>query len=411
MTKIILPPHRERALVKWKIARLAERKAKIDLEYHQESERLQARLRELEPPTRPEVSEDDLPSFMRSTLGSRVRTAQSPQNPTAKQEDTPHRPGVPKKRNPPGSIAWWAGPSYAQSTVSSCGKTTSAITRRCQPPFVYRDPGIYPDDPPRDPNFHDDYWVNPDDEPILNPTDRQVAERVYNGISIRTRLDDNDWAYEGLSGEVWIPAQLNYELMGDGLKLAREGFWEFCRERIPDLWKSSYHMGPSSVRFGFSELDSFNVHDGVKTADPSCRVWWALRSLTQVRNSYCHFRGGDDSQSLELALKIVQKLLVAVGDEERAMRARGLRDQLKEAAEQSLAELRMLGLMSSLPHHGGLDWAPHHERFFWYKVENFKRNNPKELAIIQAIETWSERRYKPGMDREGFEVEDDQEVI
>ena len=156
----------------------------------------------------------------------------------------------------------------------------------------------------------------------------------------------------------------------------------------------------------FSEMESINVHMYVERADPSRRVWWALSSLTHVRNSYCHFRGGGDARDLDGDLASVQKLPVAVGDEDRAMRARGLRDQLKEAAEQSLTELKTLGLLSSLPYHGGLDWAPHHEYFCRVNVNYFNRSYPEDLAILQAIETWSERRYEPGKAREGFEVED-----
>ena len=77
--------------------------------------------------------------------------------------------------------------------------------------------------------------------------------------------------------------------------------------------------------------------------------------LTHVRNIYCHFRGGGDSLSEKLdgMLTDVQELLVAVGDEERAIQARALRVHLKQAVDQSAAEMEAIGLLSSLSYHNG----------------------------------------------------------
>lgn len=400
MTKTILSPLDEVALLKLKIARFAARRAEID----QELERSKARLQELESPIdEPENPEDGLPSFMRTATTSRARARRSQQEPTVHSEQKTRRAGSPKTPDPWG----WEWPQFARPTTSSANKVTRCIAFR-----PYRASDDWPPDPAlealeTDSKFCDGYFPRADGC-IVNPTDSQVAERVYQAMAERTRLQNDYLPCKSLPSVLYVPGEVSYKLLGEGLELARHGFYEFCRQRVAGLSLGAYYDGPYSVRFGYSEMEGNDVEHFIpKDTLSNQRIRWALEDLPFVRNTFCHFCCCADSVFFELNCNLgrIQELLLAPGDEERAMRARGLRDRLRQAADPCMAEMETMEQISSLPLHAGLDWAPHHERSF--DIMRRRRDTPVSLAIQQAIETWSERRCTLGKDREGVKSEDE----
>lgn len=88
----------------------------------------------------------------------------------------------------------------------------------------------------------------------------------------------------------------------------------------------------------------------------------ALFGVTELRNAVCHFGGRywNSVARYDRLLADSQTLLVRLQDERRALKIRRLRDELREQAEKSLAEVEALGNLVALPY--PLPVRPYHHQ-------------------------------------------------
>ncbi|KAK3377562.1 hypothetical protein B0H63DRAFT_524850 [Podospora didyma] len=119
----------------------------------------------------------------------------------------------------------------------------------------------------------------------------------------------------------------------------------------------------------------------------------ALRRLSDLCNALAHPHPDWSLHEYDKMLCVAQKIAVVLDDEPRAAEMRALRDQFRDEAETTWAEIQRL---SSYEHKlpPGKEWKPHHERLFvsfirWDRVTGdpaAKTGIPEDLRA--AVARW-----------------------
>lgn len=185
-----------------------------------------------------------------------------------------------------------------------------------------------------------------------------------------TRLEDDKWRETWLQ-HMFIDDEQQARLLIQGRELAQKSLWNFAEKRMPgqNPW-----IGWQQVRFEWGELSqtwgSASTHYSVlkfRATEPHL-VWDTMRKVIQLRHTTSHYSPSSDLFPSSLSevdkhLKNVQKMAIQFYDEQSALKARKLRDELKQAAQDTFKELEALGTLVSLPY-AGYPWKHHHECVF-----------------------------------------------
>ncbi|RYO97213.1 hypothetical protein DL764_007354 [Monosporascus ibericus] len=121
--------------------------------------------------------------------------------------------------------------------------------------------------------------------------------------------------------------------------------------------QGSFSEEPHEVRFGRTEMESCLCSLPTKQlgarATRASGIKCAIEEMADMRNAVCHFRGNTahTPPDIDKLLKYAQCLAVELRYEPRALKIRGLRDALRQRAEE-LREIEVLvpfGRFASLP--------------------------------------------------------------
>lgn len=216
-------------------------------------------------------------------------------------------------------------------------------------------------------------------------------------LPLKTRLDDDDWLSSHLQN-VRIDDERFFRLLTRGRELAQKCLWAFMDKNQPQICRREFPGGWQQVRLEVSAL--------MPAVD-----FWALRfrgnnsqlardalfAVVPLRHLICHWNQFDlgwsrsAPRSADMHLKNVQKLAIHLYDEERAVEARGLRDEARQAVEDSVAEIEALEPLFDV-----CEWEYHHEQMF-EQIEYTKDRTMTDPStypdvIVRAAEAWSRRR-------------------
>ncbi|KAG8161259.1 hypothetical protein KVR01_009523 [Diaporthe batatas] len=227
-----------------------------------------------------------------------------------------------------------------------------------------------------------------------------------------TRLEDDDWVRSDLR-KVWVEDLRLYRMAVRGKETAQKVVWEHAdkhdtrfRDRVwPGGWQQvKLEFGQLTAQMGTNHAKSFftwHDNDAYKAFE-----LLLLREVVPLRHFVCHWdphHGMDVAKEVESMLKSVQKLAICLGNGPRAMDARIIRDELRQAVKDTVTEVEEL-----LPTGKANDFKLHHVQMFQF-IERQKRcPEPEELVfpevILTAAEVWARRRDEaltgPGQKKE-----------
>ncbi|RYO96416.1 hypothetical protein DL765_011606 [Monosporascus sp. GIB2] len=215
-------------------------------------------------------------------------------------------------------------------------------------------------------NDCDDSDTEPELDPLWDsslplPEESQTPETPEDStLEESTRLHQTplDWA-QGASDHpaicIYIPSKFTLKLLRRALVLAQEALYEMARENWPTIKQGSFPEGPHEVRFGRAEMES--CLGSLPTEQLGARgtrasgVRYAVEEMANLRNAVCQFRGNTahTPPDIDRLLKHAQCLAVELRDEPRALKVRGLRDALRQRAEEELREIEEIDPLATLP--------------------------------------------------------------
>ncbi|KAK3377576.1 hypothetical protein B0H63DRAFT_547063 [Podospora didyma] len=210
-----------------------------------------------------------------------------------------------------------------------------------------------------------------------------------------TRLNDTAWFAVG--SETRIPSaiacingEFGMNLLARGLRLAQESFYHAAYARWPGLWRSTFPDGPSMIRCGTSEMRDnlawFNRDEGEAFRDDHFEnvIRPALLRLNNIRNRIAHPGAMPDVAHYDTLLRDAQIAAIALDNEERALKVRTLRDELRAEAERVYAEVEQMAKAGSDGQRP--EWKSHHERMFDKVVDMRPDQVPDWLRVV--AEAW-----------------------
>lgn len=241
-------------------------------------------------------------------------------------------------------------------------------------------------------------------------------------LPLKTRLEDDSWLNSRLE-HIRVDDERLHRLVIEGRELAQKCLWMFMDKHQPEIRRREFPGGWQQVRLEVSALMpavpswslSFRQNSPQLARD-------ALFAVVPLRHLTCHWNQHDlgwarpAPRVVDRHLKNVQKLAIHLYDEECAMEARKLRDEARQAVEDTVAEIEALEPLFDV-----YEWKYHHEQMF-EQIRYAKEENAPELyrypdVILRAAEAWSRGRsssdqaFEEDLAHEDGDTEDGQPLL
>lgn len=238
-----------------------------------------------------------------------------------------------------------------------------------------------------------------------------IAEERGDGESTslheRTRLRDDSFysCSSSPAKDIHLPFREQYRQLRCAYGLAQAALWHALRKHWPEAQRRCYLEGPSTVRFGRSELENcfgtgrYPSQQAGMCGLPPDQVYSMIVGVVPLRNAICHPCAGHGLKDLDFLMKEAQYLCVTLLDESRAMQIRALRDGLQRRARQEFDEIERFALLDQLPK--ARNWALHHQIFF-DRVKSWVQDNERAAVekygalVVRAIQCWVAKCSQPG---------------
>ncbi|KAK2596479.1 hypothetical protein N8I77_013367 [Diaporthe amygdali] len=320
-----------------------------------------------------------------------------------------------------GSIKWdqgWSGnPSWDNNAVPSWGIEGADSTELAGEAFQ-------PGEPPK----WRDSKLRPESKSWLHPLSfgnapHTMSEARYKDIldlhvlPLATRLEDDEWLNSPL-GIVRVDDLLLFRLLTRGRELAQKCLWAHMDKNRPDIRSRKFPGGWQQVKFEVCALRETLQFGSLHIRENCARLAYdAVFNVVPLRHLTCHWNPADlgwprpAPQMVDYHLKNVQKLAIHLYDEASAMEARKLRDEARQAVEDTVNELVALEPLSD-----EYDWKYHHEQMFLQITFARDEKDPDMFKfpdiVFRAADAWLRRRpsedlaYDSFTDREQKKLED-----
>ncbi|KAK8016667.1 hypothetical protein PG993_014856 [Apiospora rasikravindrae] len=204
--------------------------------------------------------------------------------------------------------------------------------------------------------FDDDQsgWEGTDDGP---EKPAPVPAEDVEALTKQTRLDDSSWDDPATRWMV-IPSAVGHRLLSEAHSSSRVAFHDFCKRRIPQMWRVEFPGGYQEVRFEYNTNTWYSSRFNI----PGVPTYRILDNARVLRNEISHFSGRLTAATYDRLLRYAQEVAVALNDAPRAIKLRALREELRDVAAETLQEIENLGCASivHVPHY----WKPNHTHFF-----------------------------------------------
>ncbi|KAK7724809.1 hypothetical protein SLS63_008503 [Diaporthe eres] len=285
-------------------------------------------------------------------------------------------------------------PGYLKETKSSAAKLRPKIPRRATESDVASTKtqqqgflesswgegywGPNPDDGSHEINTFDESrkpwslgWLHAMEQSPLELSDTEYRDLIdLHALVPATRLEDDKWRETPLK-HMYIDDGQQARLLIQGREVAQKCLWNFAEMRMPgqNPW-----TGWQQVRFEWGVLSqswgtasTYYSLLKFRATEPHL-VWDTMRRVIQLRHTTSHYSPSSGLFPSSLTevdehLKNVQKMAIHFYDEQGALEARRLRDELRKSAQDTFDELVALGPLVCLPF-AGYPWKHHHECLF-----------------------------------------------
>lgn len=234
------------------------------------------------------------------------------------------------------------------------------------------------------------------------------GDREPTSLHERTRLRDDSFysCPRNPAKNIHLPFREQYRQLRSAYSLAQAALWHALRKHWPEAQRRCYLEGPSTVRFGRSELEDcfgtgrYPSQQNAMCDLPPSEVYSKIVGVVPLRNAICHPRAGHGVKDLDFLMKEAQYLCVTLLDEPRAMQIRALRDGLQKRARQEFDEIEKFALLGQLPK--ARNWALHHQIFFdrakfWIQSNERGAIEAYGALVVRAIQSWVAKCPQPGV--------------
>ena len=226
----------------------------------------------------------------------------------------------------------------------------------------------------------------------------------------RSRLHDDDF-YSSSSNpakSIHLPFREQYRHLRAAHSLAQATLWHALRSHWPEAQHRYYLEGPSTIRFGRSELENCfgsgqypSQRNAMCGLPPGC-VYSSMLGVVDLRNAICHPDGNLTLRDLDRLMQRAQKLCVTLLDESRSMQVRALRDGLQRRAREEFDAIETVALLEHSPEAiQTRHWTLHHQIFLhgighWAKAHDAEAVKEFGAAVVRAAQSWIARCPEPG---------------
>ncbi|ROV94807.1 hypothetical protein VMCG_08864 [Cytospora schulzeri] len=225
-------------------------------------------------------------------------------------------------------------------------------------------------------------------------------------LPVQTRLEGtcNDWL-DGPLASMRINDEFQFRLLYRAREVAQRCYWDFmdahqpriCRREFPGGWQQVKFEGLLMERqLGEYGRSSRILQLRANSPDMARRT---VFDVVQLRHLVSHYDSSGPAvlhlPTVDKHLKNVQKLAIHLYDGDRAAEARGLRAELREAAEATLREVEAIELLAALPF-AGYPWSYHHESIFreirLAMARGYSDFSDYPDAVVRVAEEWDMAR-------------------
>lgn len=216
-------------------------------------------------------------------------------------------------------------------------------------------------------------------------------------LPLKTRLEDDDWLNSGLEN-IRVDDERLFRLLTRGRELAQKCLWAYLDKNRPAIRSREFPGGWQQVKLeGNALTDTLDSRALTFRQNSPEFARSALFAVVPLRHLTCHWTRGDlgwDRPAplvVDRHLKNVQKLAIHLYDEKCAAEARRLRDEARQAVEDTVSEIEALE-----PLFDEYQWKYHHEQMF-EQIQCAKDMETPDLyrypdVIFRAAEAWARRR-------------------
>ncbi|KAI0435718.1 hypothetical protein F4803DRAFT_557710 [Xylaria telfairii] len=335
-------------------------------------------------------------NYARATVSSRCKDRSTPQKSNGNDKKPPrtvviageryiYKAGVPTPITT--RDTWTNLPRYSVATKASDRRASEIQTerwekesKRVEPPWptttwnVAEQKDFIPAPYPIESSFSDQDTLVGDD-----PEEDSLAKM--------SRLDERlDFG----SDVVFIDVRTGLDYLREAAEITQFAIFE-AGSCMPEWNVSQFAEDPNAVRLGRDEMKvwmgstfpgSTRCHNGYKCND----IYNALLDIVPMRNTICHPCGYalGDAVRLDKLLYRAQRFSVMVGDENRTLKIRGLRDKLRTVAETSLQEVKSLRHLVLQPYYE-MDPKIHHKKMFDRALLDERNNNYWGCEEVLAV--------------------------
>ncbi|KAK3049812.1 hypothetical protein LTR09_008988 [Extremus antarcticus] len=236
------------------------------------------------------------------------------------------------------------------------------------------------------------------------PPPRPLCLLWPSNLATTTRLDDNEfYSAKDFVGKCYVPVETQHRLMKTALRLSQEALFDCLHTHWPHIQREHYPEGPAEIKLGNGELfGSLDVHFEKVNTDARCKrlALDRVHDIAELRNAVCHPEWCRTSE-VDNHLWRAQIFAIRVLDEPRAIKIRGLRDELQAEAKQANELMGTMACLAQLNEDDwGIPWPLHLQRLF----SQIAFGSPPSLAwsanALAATQVW--RRTERQMDGRGY---------
>lgn len=231
-------------------------------------------------------------------------------------------------------------------------------------------------------------WVD-DLNPDLLSTSPDVPDAATQSLANQTRLDDN--LRKHFETPTYIDCATNFNYLEQARKLVQKAIYD-ASEQDAFNWKGKFPGGPDFVTLGRNEILEWTrgrVVGAYKNVTES-QIWPELMQIVTLRNAISHAHACElvYGRTVDNLLSDAQSLTVVLGDEERSMAIRQLRDNVLAAARESKRELLDTVALRCLPFQGDVEFKYHQIRQL-KEAERWERSRQCDPEILTAAREWT----------------------
>ncbi|KAI0478321.1 hypothetical protein F4859DRAFT_521169 [Xylaria cf. heliscus] len=232
--------------------------------------------------------------------------------------------------------------------------------------------------------------ISTTDEEAIFTSDPEPEKAPEDGLIRTSRLDEKLSLGHDL---VYIDIKTGLDYLREAAEITQHAIFD-VKSCMPEWDTSMFQGDPNLVRLGRDEMinwmgyefiESRRFHNGYRCEEIS----YDLLDVVLLRNTICHPRGSElgDPKNLDRLLKYAQRVSVVLGDEQKALKIRYIRDTLRAEVDNCLQEIKDLKYLACQPYYG-VTHKRHHLKMFKTILEYYNDDYKGCKDVLAVAQAW-----------------------